>query len=327
MGKFLLHRLANYLVLLVVASCVGYFLAALSLDPRSQYIQRTPPPPEAIVDARLDELNMNDKTLVTQRFLRWAGGVVQGDLGMSISGQPVTAEMGRRIGVSLRLLLIGSILGGLFGVIAGVICAVKQYKLSDHAITLASFVILSIPVFLLAVLLKFAGLQVNLASGTTLFYYTGEYTPGLQGGFGTIALDRLQHFILPTLAVVLPQVAFYSRYQRSAMLDVIGSDFLRTAQAKGLPRRRALFTHGLRTALIPMATFFAYQFGLLLTGAVFTEKIFAWHGMGEWFVDAVTFQDVNVVAATTLFAAVLVLVAGLLADIAHAALDPRVRIG
>jgi peptide/nickel transport system permease protein len=179
-------------------------------------------------------------------------------------------------------------------------------------------------VFLLAVFLKFGALNLNQASGTTLLYYTGEYTPGLQAGFWGTALDRAQHFVLPTLAVILPQVAFYSRYQRSAMLDVLSSDFLRTAQAKGLSRRRALVKHGLRTALIPMTTFFAYQFGLLLTGAVFTETIFAWHGMGEWFVESIRTNDVNAVAAVTLFAAVLVLLSGLAADLAYSALDPRV---
>jgi peptide/nickel transport system permease protein len=109
------------------------------------------------------------------------------------------------------------------------------------------------------------------------------------------------------------------------MLDVLGSDFIRTAQAKGLRRRTALVKHGLRLALIPMATFFAYEFGLLLTGATFTEKIFGWHGMGEWFIDSVTKNDVNAVVAVTMFAAVLVLIAGMLADVAVAALDPRVR--
>jgi peptide/nickel transport system permease protein len=110
------------------------------------------------------------------------------------------------------------------------------------------------------------------------------------------------------------------------MLDVLGSDFLRTARAKGLRRARALVTHGLRTALIPMATFFAYQFALLFVGATFTEKIFGWHGMGEFFVDAVIKNDVNAVAGVTLFVGVLVLIAGFLSDLAYAALDPRVRV-
>ncbi len=106
----------------------------------------------------------------------------------------------------------------------------------------------------------------------------------------------------------------------------MGADFLRTAQAKGLRRRTALIKHGLRTALIPMATFFAYSFGLLLTGAAFTEKIFSWHGMGEWFIDAIGNNDVNVVAATVAFSSGLVLIAGMLSDVLYAALDPRVRI-
>ena len=126
--------------------------------------------------------------------------------------------------------------------------------------------------------------------------------------------------------LIFAAVAFYSRYQRNAMLDVLGSDFLRTAQAKGLRRREALIKHGLRTALIPMATFFAYNFGLLLNGATFTETIFSWHGMGEWFVQSVSNNDINVVVVVTLFAAVLVLIAGMLSDLAYVVLDPRVRI-
>ncbi|MGH9268928.1 MAG: ABC transporter permease, partial [Acidimicrobiales bacterium] len=223
-------------------------------------------------------------------------------------------------------LLIGSILGGTLGVLAGVVGAVRQYRPTDYTLTLTSFLILSTPVFLLAVLLKVGALHLNRATGATWLFFTGERTPGLEGGWLLLAADRIRHLILPTLAIVLGQVAFYSRYQRNSMLDVLGSDFLRTARAKGLRNRQALLRHGLRMALIPMATFFAYQFGLLLIGATFTEKIFGWHGMGEWFVDSVATNDVHVVAVVTLFAAVLVLIAGMLADIAYAALDPRIRL-
>jgi peptide/nickel transport system permease protein len=326
MARFLLRRFGNYLLLVAIATTLGYMLAATSLSPRSNFEGRNPPPPKASVDARLDDLNMNDETPVLSRFGRWAKGVATGDFGKTIAGQPVSSEMWRRVGVSLRLLLIASILGGLLGVAVGVIGAVKQYRFSDYATTTISFIILSTPVFLLAVLLKVGALNFNQGVGTTILYYTGEKTPALTGNGWDHFVDRVQHIILPTLSLVLGQVAFYSRYQRNAMLDVLGSDFIRTAQAKGLRRRDALVRHGLRTALIPMATFFAYQFGLLLTGATFTEKIFGWHGMGEWFVDSVTQNDINAVAAVTLFAAVLVLIAGMLADVALAALDPRVRI-
>ncbi|MGH3946674.1 MAG: ABC transporter permease, partial [Pseudonocardiaceae bacterium] len=189
-----------------------------------------------------------------------------------------------------------------------------------------SFLVLSTPVFLIGTLLKFGGLQLNEAAGTTVLYFTGEFSPGFQGGWWAALGDRLSHLVLPTLAIALSQIAYYSRYQRSAMLDVLGSDFLRTAQAKGLTRRRALFKHGLRTALIPMATLFAFGIGLLIVGGVFTERIFGWYGMGDWFVYGVQQNDTNIVATVTLFVAVLVLFSGWLSDVLYAALDPRIRI-
>lgn len=326
MGKFLLRRLLNYLVLVGLATCLGYVLAANTLNPRAQYENRNPPPPEASVDRTLSDLNMNDKTPVIERFFTWVKGAVQGDFGKTIDGTSVNEEMRRRMGVSLRLLLLGSILGALVGVTIGVGGAVKQYRPFDHLSTASSFLVLATPVFLLAVLLQYAGRNLNQELGTTVLYYVGEYNPALQGSWWKELVDRIQHLILPTLSIMLGSAAFYSRYQRSSMLDVLGSDFLRTARAKGLSRRTALLKHGLRTAVIPMTTFFAYSFGLLLTGAVFTETIFAWHGMGEWFVISVNKNDVNVVAAVTVFSGGLVLLAGLLADAAYAALDPRVRI-
>jgi peptide/nickel transport system permease protein len=326
MLKFLLRRLVNYLVLTGIATVLGFFLASSALNPRSNYEGRNPPIPEASVDRILDGLNMNDKTPIAKRFAVWAGGVARGEFGRTIGGQPISAEMGRRIGVSLRLLLIGSVLGAVTGVAVGVWGAVRHRKFSDNAMTAASFVVLSTPVFLLAVLLKLGAFTLNETVGATVLYNTGEVTPGLAGGPMAVLMNRLQHLALPTLSIVMGGAAGYSRYQRSTMLDVMGSDFLRTAQAKGLRRRTALVKHGLRTALIPMATFFAYGFGLLITGAAFTEKIFAWHGMGEWAIDAVFNNDINVVVAVTAFNAVLILIAGMLSDLLTAALDPRVRV-
>jgi peptide/nickel transport system permease protein len=128
------------------------------------------------------------------------------------------------------------------------------------------------------------------------------------------------------MTLALGAMAVYSRYQRNAMLDVLGQDFIRTARAKGLTRRRALLKHGLRTALIPMATLFAYGISGLVTGAVFVEKIFGWHGIGEWAVQGVATQDTNITVAVTLFAGAMVLVGGLLSDVIYGLLDPRVRV-
>jgi peptide/nickel transport system permease protein len=328
MLKFLVRRFANYLVLVALATCFGYFLAATSLNPRANYEGRNPRPSQESIEAKLTELNLNNHTPVTERFTRWAGDVVRGDLGRTFDDRPVWGEMKRRMGVSLRLLLIGSILGAAAGVAIGALGAVKQYSLFDNGSTALSFVLLSTPVFVLAVLLKVAANQYwnPYVPDSWFLSFVGEKTPGLDGSTWEIFSDRLSHLILPTLGIILSQVAFYSRYQRNSFLDVLGSDFLRTAQAKGLRRRTALIKHGLRTALIPMATFFAYSFGLLLTGATFTEKIYGWHGMGEWFIDSISKNDVNVVAAVIVFSAILILLAGLIADVLYAALDPRVRV-
>jgi peptide/nickel transport system permease protein len=326
--KFLLRRFANYLVLVAMATTMGYFLAATSLNARANYEGRNPPPSPASIEAKLNELNLNNHTPVVKRFTHWASHFVRGDMGKTFQERPVWDEMKRRMGVSLRLLLIGSLLGAALGVGLGVIGAVKQYSFTDHFSTAGAFFILSTPVFLLAVLLKYGAAKYwnpHVVDSLHL-YYVGEKNPGLAGSTLVLLRDRVAHLILPTLGIILGQVAFYSRYQRNSFLDVMGSDFLRTAQAKGLRRKTALIKHGLRTALIPMATFFAYSFGLLLTGATFTEKIFGWHGMGEWFIDSIAQNDINVVAAVIVFSAVLILIAGLLADILYAALDPRVRI-
>src|SRR4029077_13950282 len=159
-----------------------------------------------------------------------------------------------------------------------------------------------------------------------VFDYTGETSPGVDGGAWPQLLDRLQHLILPTLTLALGAAAGFSRYQRNAMLDVLGEDFIRTARAKGLTRRRALFKHGLRTALIPLATLFAYGISGLVVGAVFVEKIFGWHGMGEWVVLGISTQDTNIVATITMFSGTAILLAGLLSDVFYAVLDPRVRV-
>lgn len=323
MVRFLIRRLINYVILCLVATFLAFALASFTFDPLGRLQERNPPPPPATIAAKRAELHLDQP--VPQRFATWLGGAVQGDFGRTVINQPITDELGRRIGVSLRLFLIGTVVGVALGVVIGVASAIRQYKFSDYFATLFSFVVLSTPVFLLGTILKFGALRVNDSAGSTVLYFTGEFTPGLQGSWLTLVLDRAQHLILPTLTIVLGQIAFYSRYQRSAMLDVLGSDFLRTAQAKGLTRRKALFKHGLRTALIPMATLFAFGFGLLVVGGVFTERLFSWNGMGDWFVYSIEQQDTNIVATVTLFVAVMVLISGWLSDVLYAALDPRVR--
>lgn len=324
MGKYLLRRLAINLILVAIAASLAYMLAATTMNPRGAYEGRQPPVAEEVIDATLDSYNLNDKTPVLERYATWAKGVVTGDFGKTWNGGSVNDEMGRRIFVSLRLLLVGTILGFVLGVALGALSAVKQYRISDRAIGVGSFVIMAVPVFVLATLLAIAAYNLNRGLGFTLIEFTGEYNPKLSGW--DQFTNRLNHLILPTISLSLGSIAFYSRIQRNMMLDVLGQDFVRTAMAKGLRRRTALIKHALRTALIPAATYFAFAFGTMLTGATFTEKIFAWNGMGAWLVDSINQNDVNSVAAVSMFASVCVLFAGFLSDLLVAALDPRVRV-
>ncbi|MFG3055098.1 ABC transporter permease [Kitasatospora sp. NPDC048239] len=326
MLRYLAKRLGYYAILLAAAVFLAYALSAAALQPRTYFESKVPRPAAASVERQLTELNINDHTPVVERFGHWAGGLLlHGDLGRTIHDTPVLDDFRRRVWVSLRLLLIGSLLGMALGVAAGAWSAVRQYRISDRLLTVFSFAMLSTPVFLVALLLKNGAIAAKDVAGHEVVPFTGYETPGLNGGFGAHLGDWALHLLLPTLSLALGGLATYSRYQRGTMLDVLGSDYLRTAEAKGLTRGRALVRHGLRTAVIPMSTMFAYSFLGIFTGAAFTETIFGWHGMGEWFIQSINEQDVNSVVAVNLFAAVVVLASGFLADTLHAALDPRVR--
>ena len=251
MTRFLLRRLLHFIVLLAVASFMIFALASVSFKPLDSLLQRNPRPAQAVIDAKAAELTSTSRS--PMRYAHWVAGVVHGDFGTTVGGQPVSDELWRRIGVTLRLLVIGSLLGTVIGVVVGAWGAIRQYHLSDRVITVLSLLVISTPVFVLANVLILGALRVNSVLGVQLFEYTGETSPdaGLPGGAGAWGqlVDRVQHLVLPTFTLALGGIAGYSRYQRNAMLDVLGQDFIRTARAKGLSRRRALFKHGLRTAL------------------------------------------------------------------------------
>ncbi|XRQ03489.1 ABC transporter permease [Actinomadura welshii] len=324
MATFLLRRLARHAVLAVLATSLAYLLAAAALDPRAGYEDRTPRPPAAVVDARLTALNLNDRTPLARRYLTWAGGVLRGDFGRTRDGEPVNAELRRRLGVSLRLMLPGAVLGCVLGVLLGACAAARRGRAADRLITLGSCLLRAVPVFVLAVVLQILASKANDVLGVRLFVWVGDSTPGAAGGASGFA-DRVRHLLLPTAAVALAQLAVYCRYQRAMLLDVLDADFVRTARAKGLRRRSALLRHGLRVALVPMTAYAPYASGLLVLGGVFTEAAFGRHGVGEWLAGSVTRGDVNAVAAIGCAAACGVVLAGLVSDVLRGVLDPRAR--
>lgn len=326
MIAYVFKRFVNYFILSAIATCLAYVVASLALDPAAKYYGRNPQPSEATVTKILDTLGVNPDVPVLQRLWEWIVNlVVHGSLGLTVGGRSVVEEIATRAGVSLRLLLIGSILGAIVGVALGVWGAVRQYSLSDQVVTYGSYLIFAMPTFVIGVLLMIGATMLNEAVGRQLITFTGEYSAGLTGSWWELAGDRAVHLLLPTIALVLIGGALYSRYQRSAMLDVLSADYIRTARSKGRSRNSALVRHGVRVALIPMSTFFAYSFGTLISGSIMLEIVFSFHGMGEFTLQAITQSDINAVAGSTLFLAILVLFSSTLSEILYAALDPRVR--
>jgi peptide/nickel transport system permease protein len=323
---YVVRRFIHYAILSLIATCLAYILASVLLKPADRFYGMNPRPPQASIDASLDAMGVNPDVPVLVRLWNWLVNLfTQFSLGETVGGAQVTAEIAARSGASLRLLLIGSILGAIVGVLLGVWGAVRQYRASDQIVTYSSYIVFATPTFVIGVLLMIAATSFNNALGTQVIRFTGEYTAGISGGWWDIALDRAIHLLLPTIALVLISASSYSRYQRSVMLDVLGADYIRTARAKGLPRSKALVRHGVRIALIPMSTFFAYSFGTLIAGSAMLEIVFSWRGMGQFQLNAVTQNDINAVAGSTLFVAVLVLLSSTLSEVLYAALDPRVR--
>ena len=326
MTLYVIRRFLNYAILSLIATCMAYVLASIALDPAARFYGINPRPPQSSIDASLNAMGVNPDVPIIVRLWNWLVGLfTQFSMGTTVGGAQVTAEIAARSGTSLRLLLIGSLLGAVIGVLLGVWGAVRQYRASDQIVTYASFVVIATPTFVIGVLLMILATQFNNLVGSQVITFTGEYTAGISGSWWDLALDRAVHLLLPTIALAMIGAAGFSRYQRNVMLDVLGADYIRTARAKGLPRSKALFRHGVRLALIPMSTFFAYSFGTLIAGSAMLEIVFSWRGMGQFQIEAIQKNDINAVAGAALFVAVLYLIASTLSEVLYAALDPRVR--
>lgn len=317
----------NYAILLVVATNLSWLLAATQLNPRSLYEVSNPPINPVSIENNLRQRNLSDQVALNERWLVWAKGIVlHWDWGQSPRGGSVNEEIGKRIWVSVRLITLGSILGAALGVFIGSWTAMRQYQLSDKTFTFLALLGLSVPSFVIASVLQLLATWFNDVSNTRFFEFVGE--TGAHGEWlGASLLDRLQHLMLPTLALMILGAAFFSRIQRSVMLDSIHSAYVRTARAKGLTRRQAVTRHALRVSLIPTCTYFAFSIATLFVGAAFMEIIFSFHGMGDYAVKTIHGQDVHGAVATAAFGGVCVLSGALLADLMVAWLDPRVRSG
>lgn len=322
MTGFVLRRLLISIPVVVLASFLVFTLVAAGGDPLGD-LRQNPNVSQATIALRAAELNL-DKP-IPQRYMLWAGGAIRGDLGVAIDKEPVSDKLRRGFGITFRLVIVATLLAVAVAVALGVFSAVRQYSLGDYAGTFFAFVFFSMPVFWLAGILKDVGIRFNRAVGTTIFYTVGERTPNLTGGFFDTLGNRVGHLALPTLTLALLSMAAWSRFQRAAMLDVLNADYVRTARAKGLSEVQVITKHALRNALIPLTTVVALDFATLIGGAIITERVFAWKGMGSILLEAIDRLDVNVVTGWLLMTAVVVVVFNLVADILYALLDPRIR--
>jgi peptide/nickel transport system permease protein len=326
MLRYLVRRAAGWLLMIIVATNLTYFLANAFLDPSANYLQLRPPRSPEQISRSLAQYNLSPDTPLLERWWHWVTGIaLHWDWGASPIGDSVNSQIAFRIGVSAQLVLLATILSTLIGVALGVYTAARQYKFADRFQQGLSVITLNIPMPVAGLAVVLMAIGLNQSVGGTLLYVAGAQTPGLTG-FWPLLLDRLQHLVLPTMALIITSYAGLHMTQRALLLDTINSDYVRMARAKGLTREQAIRRHGLRTSLIPVATSVAFAIPALFTGAVITETIFAWEGMGRYFTNTISKNDIHGAVAVAAFGALMTAIGAILADIAVVALDPRVRV-
>jgi peptide/nickel transport system permease protein len=258
------------------------------------------------------------------RYWFWLWQVIHGDFGWSTSNaEPVLPAIAQRIPATLLLMGCSFLVALVIGMSAGIFSAVLPYSVWDYTITAFAFFGQSMPVFWLALMLQL-GLAVNgipLPAGYMIRLPSAGISTYETFNFG----DRVEHLVLPVITLAFLSLALYARFTRSSMLEVLSADYIRTAAAKGLPFRTILLKHGLKNGLIPIVTIIAISIPSLIAGAVVTETIFAWPGMGRLFIEALQQSDIALLMGYLCIVAVMVVFCNLFADVAYAWLDPRVK--
>lgn len=326
MIKYLLRRLLGWVLMIVIATNITYFLAWLYLDPENNYVGRRPPLSPEQIDSLLRPRNLSDSVPLIERWWTWFSSILfRWDWGVGPTGESVNEQVAYRVWISAELVLGATIITTVLGIALGVYTASRQYKLADRIGQGTSIITMNIPTVVAGFALVLLAINFNTAVGTTVFYVTGSSSQGVEGFF-PVLIDVLQHLTLPTLALVITGYASIHFLQRSLLLDNIKADYVRTARAKGLTKQQAIRKHALRTSLIPVATQVAFTIPLVFTGAVITERIFNWNGMGKYFLDTLNNNDIHGVVAVAAFGALMTAIGAILADVAVVVLDPRVRV-
>lgn len=316
MTAYVIRRFLFLIPLLLGLSIVMFTL--IRLAPGDPAIAMMGPTAAANPDY-LEQTRRNlglDKPLPVQ-YLIWLGKLVTGDFGtaFTFNNKPVLDLIGERFWGTVQLQGISLFLGILIAFPVGIVSATRQYSAIDNGVTVGSFIGLAIPNFWLALLLQvWIGVQLG-------------WLPVISTGQANAPWDeRWKYFIMPVIVLTLPNIAYFARFMRSSMLEVIRQDYMTTARSKGLSSRAVLYRHGLRNALIPMITVIGLQLPRILGGAVIIEQIFAWPGLGLLAFDAIGRRDYPVILALTMLTGAAVMIVNVLTDVVYALVDPRVSV-
>ena len=332
MGRYAVRRSLTIVpVLLGVSILVFSFIHLIPGDPALTMLgERATPEKVAEVRARLGL----DRP-IWQQYVLYVGHALRGDLGVSIvRGDPVAGDLLRRFPATVELAVAAIVVAIALGIPIGVASAVYRNSLLDSLARLGALTGVSMPIFWLGLVLAwFFGVQLRilptgfrLASGSAFVPWTNFVILDalLQGDWTSLA-DALRHLVLPALALATIPLAVIARMTRASMLEVLSREYIRTAEAKGLSRRAVILRHALRNALLPVLTVVGLQVGRLLAGAILTETIFSWPGIGLWVYESIESRDYAIVQGVSLFIAVIVVGVNLLTDVLYAAVDPRIK--
>lgn len=332
MTKYLVRRLFEAIPVIVGVSILVFLLIHfIPGDPALAMLGERAT--EENVQAIRDRLGLNEP-LYVQYFI-WVGNILQGDLGNTVRGNiPVTNEIRSRFPATIELSLAALLIASFLGVPIGIISAVKRNSLIDTASMFWALFGVSIPIFVLGLLLiYFVGVELGwlpfvgrLSSSIDLERKTGLHIIDAILARNTSALkDALEHLILPAITLATVPMAIIARITRSSMLEVLNQDYIRTAYAKGLRVRAVILRHALRNAMLPIITIIGLQLGTLLSGAVLTETIYSWPGVGKWLFDSIVARDYPIVQSMTLIIAMIYIAVNLTVDILYALVDPRIK--
>lgn len=313
MGKYILKRLLIAIPTLIGITIIDYAIMCLAGSPLEML--QGARVSQAAVEAKEAALGL-DQPFYIQYFM-WLGQLLQGNMGYSIKTyQPVSAMIGARLGPTLLLMGVSMAVSLLIAVPGGIYSAIHQYSKGDYTVVTLSFLGSSIPGFFLSLLLVYV-FTIRLG----LLPSEGMVTLGAEGGAGDVAV----HMIMPVTVLAVSMAGPNIRYIRSAVLEILQQDYLRTARAKGIGRRNVIFRHALRNAMVPIVTVIGMQIPLLFGGAVIVEQLFSWPGLGLMTMSAIMGRDYPVIMGVCLLSAVVVLLGNLLTDILYAVVNPTIQ--